>query len=72
MRLKHRAAALTAATVLALSTLTAPVTAFAASENTVENHLSDLLPDTLRDFLGLSEGPLRIADQGIFSAGGTF
>ena len=71
MRLKHRAAALTAATVLALSTLTAPVTAFAASENTVENHLSDLLPDTLRDFLGLSEGPLRIADQGIFSAGGT-
>ena len=33
MKLQHRAAALTAAAVLALSTVAAPLTAFAASES---------------------------------------
>ena len=72
MKLQHRAAALTAAAVLALSTLTAPVTAFAASEDAAaENGILDLLPAPLRDLIDPENAPLRIAEQGIFSAGGT-
>ena len=72
MKLQHRAAALTAAAVLALSTLTAPVTAFATFEDAAaENGILDLLPAPLRDLIDPENAPLRIAEQGIFSAGGT-
>ena len=53
MKLQHRAAALTAAAVLALSTVAAPLTAFAASESApAENGILDLLPAPLRDQIG--------------------
>ena len=72
MKLQHRAAALTAAAVLALSTVAAPLTAFAASESApAENGILDLLPAPLRDLIDPENVPLRIAEQGIFSAGGT-
>ena len=72
MKLQHRAAALTAAAVLALSTVAAPLTAFAASESApAENGILDLLPAPLRDLIDPENAPLRIAEQGIFSAGGT-
>ena len=72
MKLQHRAAALTAAAVLALSIMTAPVTAFAASESApAENGILNLLPAPLRDLIDPENTPLRIAEQGIFSAGGT-
>ena len=66
----HRIPALAAAAVLGLSVLAAPVSAAAAAP-AEENGVLDLLPDGVREFLGLGEGPLRIAEQGIFSAGGT-
>ena len=71
MRHHHRIAALAVSAVMAAALTTAPLSAFAAAPAAEENSLADLLPDSVREFLGLGEGPLRIAEQGIFSAGGT-
>ena len=52
--------------------MAAPLTAFAASESApAENGILGLLPAPLRDLIDPENAPLRIAEQGIFSAGGT-
>lgn len=70
MTIHRRFTALALSAVMAASMLAVPVTAHAASGVDEENGILDLLPDSLRDWLGLDKAPLHIAEQGIFSAGG--